>query len=945
VSTINFENSGIVPAHKYTFPNTRVLSVLSLGVLFATFTTQGLAAPVSPTNYADPMVGTAGHGHTFPGAALPFGMVQLSPDTRTETWDGCSGYLYSDSTIQGFSHTHLSGTGGGSLGDIMVMPEVGPVQWEAGTPGNGYASGFSHKQETAHPGYYKVYLQDPKVTAEMTATDRTGFHRYTFPATDQAHIIVDLGHGIQSSTVDTSVKLENDMTISGYRKANGWGGERTVFFVAEFSRPFSTFALQQNGQVLPDGTPSASGGTVKAMVGYTTKTAEQIMVKVGISATSVAGARKNLDAENTGWDFDGIRTAASKAWDKALGDVQIDTPDTHVKRTFYTNLYLSMIAPSLFDDVDRAHMGFDHKVHTNATFDNYTTFSLWDTYRAEHPLLNIIQPARAHDMVQAMLAQKRELGWHTTPIWPLWANETWCMIGYHSVDVIADAYMKGLAGPDKEAAYQDLKDTAMQGGEIGDYQRLGYVPSKSGAQATSKTIEYSYDDWCLAKMAESLGHKADADMFYKRALSYYNLFDRKVAFERGRKADGTWRAHFDPIGLIGDEYTEADAWQYAFGAQQDVPGMIRLYGGDTGFVNRLDAMFAASPKIRTNIPDITGLIGQYSQGDEQCHHVAYLYDYAGAPSKTQRWVREIMRREFSDAVDGECGNVDCGQMSAWYVFSAIGFYPVNPDSDVYAIGSPAVAKAVLHLDKKVYGGRTFTVVAKDNSPTNVYIQSATWDGKPYDKTYVTYKQITGGGTLALTMGPRPSPTWGKSSASRPPATIPAAIRYPTLPPPSVNQMATFKLPIHVACGTDDPIGNWLPDPNMLEGSTNRSGHSVDIAGVPGAAPEAVYQSELYGDDFTYAFPVPKGKKYTVRLHFAEVFDNGPGERIENVAVNGATVLPNFEIYKAAGGMNKAVVKEFTGVTAPKGVVKIRVSTTAASPDKNAKISGIEVLPE
>jgi predicted alpha-1,2-mannosidase len=825
------------------------------------------------------------------------------------------------------------------------MPAVGDVRLDAGTPGDGYVSRFSHKQEVAHPGYYKVFLQDPGVTAELTATERCGFHKYTFPATDNAHIVVDIDHGIQNGTRDSEVRVENSTTISGYRRSDGWGGDRIVYYVMQFSRPFDSYGLEKNGQRLPDGTADASDGKVKAFVSYKTKAGEAILVKVALSPTSVEAARRNLSAEIPGWDFNAVRMAAAKEWNRALGTVQAESPDPHVRRTFYTNLYLSYIAPTLYNDADGSYMGMDHKVHAAANFNNYTAFSLWDTYRAEQPLLAILQPQRENDIVNSLLAEYRENGQHTTPIWPLWGNETWCMIGYHSADVIADAYLKGFRGFDAEEAYQAIKDTAMQNRSgLSSYKTIGYVASRQGQQATSKTIEYSYDDWCIARMAQALGHDDDAKLFYKRAANYYNVFDRTSQFMRGRKADGSWRAAFDTRGMVGDEYTEADAWQYAFGIQQDVPGMIKLYGGDEGFVKKLDALFTMDSVVHTGIPDISGLIGQYSQGDEQCHHVAYLYDYAGQPSKTQYWTRQAMEREYQDTPAGECGNVDCGQMSAWYVFSAMGFYPVNPDSGVYAIGSPALSRIVLHLDTKQYGGRTFTMIAANNSAKNVYIQSATWNGKPYNKTYLTYKQITGGGVLRLVMGPKPNLSWGTSAESRPPSTMPAGFEYPALPDPFVQKIVSLSLPIRVACGSDDPVDDFVPDPNMLDGSTAQSDEHVDTS-VPGAAPARVYQYERYASDFTYHFPVPKDKSYTVRLHFAEIFDNTPGERVENVAVNGKTVLPNFDIITAAGGMHKAVVKSFTGVKPDaSGNIAVRISATPNSPDQNAKISAIEILP-
>jgi len=917
-----------------------VSAVLSAG-LFAASSVLQAAAP-SPVDSVDPFIGTDGHGHVFPGAARPFGMAVLSPDTRTETWDGTSGYHYTDQTILGFSHTHLSGTGGGCLGDIMVMPTVGDIHLDAGQPGNGYMSRFSHKSEEAHPGYYKVFLEDPKVTAELTATERCGIHRYTFPASDAAHIVLDLNHGIQNGATDSQAKVENSTTISGYRKSNGWGGSRIIYYVMQFSRPFESYGFQKNGQRLPDGTTDASGGPIQGFVTYKTKANETILIKVGISGTSLDGARKNLNTEIPGWDFDGVRRTAAQDWNRNLSTAQIETPDPHLRRTFYTNLYLSYIQPSLYNDADGTYRGMDHQIHTDAKFQNYTTFSLWDTYRAEHPLLTILQPGRVDDMINTLLTQSQQSGIHSTPIWPLWDNETWCMIGYHSVDVMAEAYLKGFRGFDAEAAYKAMREAALRDG---DYHKLGYVASQNGAGATSRTIEYSIDDWSVAKMAEALGHDDDARMFYKRAANYYNVFDRSSGFQRGRKADGSWRSPFDAIGLINDEYTEANAWQYAFGAQHDVPGMISMYGGDAPFVQKLDTMFSMSSKTRTSIPDITGLIGQYAQGDEQCHHVAYLYNYAGQPYKTQQHVRQIMDMEYSDTPGGECGNVDCGQMSAWYIFSALGFYPVNPSSGVYVIGSPVVNKAVLHLDSKQYGGRAFTMIAENNGPKNIYVQSATWNGKPYNKTWFTHGQLTGGGTLKLVMGPKPNAAWGSDPAARPPATMPSGFVYPVLPAPAEDKIVKLEVPIRVVCGSDEPVGNFVPDPNMLDGLTNHTDAAVEAAS-PNAAPAAVYQSERYGNDFTYELPVPTDRSYTVRLHFAEVFDKDAGQRLQNVEINGATVLSNFDIIATAGGTHKAVVRGFIGVKPDaSGKILIRVSSAADSPDKNAKLSALEILPE
>jgi predicted alpha-1,2-mannosidase len=872
-------------------------------------------------------------------------LVKLSPDTRTDDWDGCSGYHYDDSTIIGFSHTHLSGTGCGGLGDIMLMPTVGSLHLDSGTPGAGYVSRFSHSTEVAKPGYYKVFLQDPGVTAELTATARTGFHRYTFPASAASHIIIDLNHGIQSNTENTGVTVENSTTLSGYRTSGGWGGDRTVYYVMQFSRPFTSFGIQQNGHMLPDGAASAPNGVVKAYVTYSTKAGDAILVKVGISGTSVDGARKNLAAENPGWDFDAVRNAATKQWNDILRPVEAESSDPHILRTFYSNMYLAYLEPTLYNDVDGAYKGMDHKIHTGAKFQNYTTFSIWDCYRAENPLLDILQPNRVDDIVSTFLAQYQQLGQHTLPIWPLWDNETWCMIGYHSADIIADAYLKGFRGFDAEAAYQAMRDTAMQGRNgLDSYKARGYVASQPGAQATSKTLEYSYDDWCIARMAQALGHEGDAKMFYARAANYYNVYDKTSDFFRGRKDGGTWRTPFDTIGLVNDEYTEADAWQYAFAIQQDLPGLIKLYGGDKAFNDKMDVMFDMSSTIHTGIPDISGRIGQYSQGDEQSHHVAYLYDYSGEPYKTQMRARQVTKEEYQDTPAGQCGNTDCGQMTAWYVFSAMGFYPVNPDSNVYMIGSPVLSKVVVHLDRAKYHGHTFTVVAENNSPANVYIQSATWNGKPYNRAWITYQQISGGGTLKFVMGPKPNTSWAASPSELPPATMPAGFQYPALPTPASNKVVVLPVPIRVVCGGEDAVGDFVPDPNMVEGGTSSDHRNIDTS-APNSAPAGVYESERYGSDFTFKYPVQKDNTYTVRLHFAELFDPQPGMRIENVAINGKIVLSNFEIYKAAGGLNKAVVKTFTGIQpTAKGDIEIHITATPDSPDQNAKISGLEILP-
>jgi predicted alpha-1,2-mannosidase len=918
---------------------TRILlaALLAPGLLAA----RAWALP-NPVDEPLPLVGTADHGHTYPGATAPFGMVQLSPDTPIEGWDGCSGYHYSDSAIVGFSHTHLSGTGCGCLGDILLMPATGEIVFDP----KGYASPFSHAREKVTPGDYRVFLDGPQVAVELTATARCGFHQYTFPASESAHFILDLEHGVGNRAVETSLTVENGDTVSGSRVSEGWGGRRAVYFVMRFSKPFSSVALERDGSRLPADAREGAGRSIKAAFNYSTTANETILVKVALSGTGIEGAHKNLAAEIPGWGFEAVRAATLAQWKNALETVQAESFDPHLRETFYANMYLSFLAPDLFNDVDGSYRGMDHTNHPGEGFQNYTTYSLWDTYRAENPLLILLQPRRVDDMIQSLLAEYRQLGQHTTPIWPLWGNETWCMIGYHSVAVIADAYLKGFRGFDAETAYQALRDTAMQDRNgLRSYKELGYVASKPGEQATSRTIEYAYDDWCLARMAESLGYTDDARMFYQRAANYRNLFDGTTRFFRGRKAGGAWRSPFVTNALVGDEYTEADAWQYAFGVQQDVPGMIALYGGDQPFIEKLDSLFTADSTIQTTIPDISGLIGQYSQGDEQCHHVAYLYDYAGAPFKTQQRIRQVMATLYNDTPAGQCGNADCGQMAAWYVFSALGFYPMNPDSGVYAIGSPVVTKAVMRLDPGKYHGHKFTVLAKNNSAANIYIQSASLNGQPLNRAWITHQELTNGGTLRLVMGPNPNPAWGSAPEDRPPATMPADFHYAPPPAPASDKPVAMFLPIRIICGNDEPAGDFLPDPNIYSGAQNHRDASIDL-NVPNAAPAAVYQSERYGKDFAHCFSVPARRLYHVRLHFAEIFDDGAGQRVENIQINERTVLPNLDVFSAAGGMNKALVRDFEHIAPDaNGNIVVRVSAAPGSPDQNAKINGIEILEE
>ncbi|RYG65765.1 hypothetical protein EON80_16715, partial [bacterium] len=595
-----------------------------------------------------------------------------------------------------------------------------------------------------------------------------------------------------------------------------------------------------------------------------------------------------------------------------------------------------------FNDVDGTYRGADRKNHPG-TFQNYTTFSLWDTFRAQHPLLTILTPNRVPDLVNSMVALYKERDAKEMPVWTLWGNETGTMIGYHSAPVVVDAYLKGFKGFDPEEAFQALKATALDGRNgQDDYAKYGYVVSGGKAnQSISRTLEFAFDDWCIAKLAESLGHKEDAELFYKRSSNFMNVYDSNTGFMRGRRADGSWRRPFNPKQHNWADYTEANAWQYHWSVMHDAPKLVSIMGGDKAFIDRMEMMFNEKEDVMTNIPDITGLIGQYAHGNEPVHHAAYLYNYAGAPYKTQMRVRQIISEFYNDTPVGAPGNNDCGQMSAWYVFSALGFYPVNPTEGVYVIGSPTVSKATLRLDKSI-GGKTFTVIADNNSDKNIYVQSVTLNGKPLANSWFTHKELLAGGTLHFKMGPNPNLTWGLARENRPPSGMPAGFNYPALPAPSTAVKTNWTLPIKVAPGSDNPIGAFQPDFDTEDGATNGNGNKIDVS-APNAAPEQVYQSERYGSDISYTYPVPAGSAYTVRLHFAEIFGAGPGQRVENISINGKVMLPNFDI-AAEAGENKALVKEFAAITPDaKGNIVIRVTAAPGAADQNAKISGIEIF--
>jgi predicted alpha-1,2-mannosidase len=727
----------------------------------------------SAVEEVNPMIGTAEHGHVYPGATVPFGMVQLSPDTRDSTWDGSSGYHYSDSSILGFTHNHLTGTGCADLGNVLLMPTVGGLKLTPGAqPGEGYRARFSHEDEIARPGYYSVYFPDAKLKVELTATARAGFHRYTFPANAEGHVVVDLQHGVGNKVIEAQLTIEDNHTASGYRRSDGWGGGKVYFFVLEFSRPFDSAGVAQGDKDVAG--KQTTGKETKGHFDFKTKAGEKILVRVGLSTVSVEGARKNLQAEIANWNFDAVAKAASKEWEKALSVLQVETPDNNLRQTFYTALYHTLVAPTLLSDVDGQFRGPDEKVHQAKGYDYYTELSLWDTFRAENPLLTLTQPARVNDFVKTMLDHFKIFGQNTLPVWPEGGKETWCMIGNHAIPVITEAYLKGFRGYDaNEALAAMIASTDKNREQLDHYRNLGYIPKGSGGQTVSKVLEYAYDDACIARLAKELGKNDVAEKYAKRSQNWENVFDPATGFMRGKNADGSWVTPFgekEQNSINFDEYTEANAWQYNFHVLHNVPGLIAKLGGDEKFAARLDEMFDTKLTIPNlaSIPDVTGVIGMYAHGNEPDQHNPYLYDYAGQPWKTQTRVRQVANLLYSNTPGGICGNDDCGQTSAWYVFSALGFYPVDPASGIYALGSPLVDKVTLKLDSKFAKGRSFTVIAKNNSANNPFIQSATLNGQPITRSWISHEEITRGGKLVLVMGPQPNKGFGTAPQDRPP---------------------------------------------------------------------------------------------------------------------------------------------------------------------------------
>ncbi len=776
---------------------------------------QGLSPFPNRSNLVRPIIGTGWHGHTFPGATAPFGLVQLSPDTagpdeatgrnrgqawNSYFWDHCGGYHYPDTTIIGFSHTHISGTGGVGLGDVLIMPMVEGRNWNwnAGMPGqeheaqlaalgadsgwvsrggnHGYCSSFSHQQEVVRAGYYSVYLQTPQIKAELTATTRCGMHRYTYPVLPddtRRGLILNLVHGLGDRVYHAELNIESHNRISGKRYTHGWAKNKQVYFVIESSQPFVTADVMMEGKIHAATNGDRFSGTeIKAIFSHDHNRAP-LVIRVGISCTSIDGARKNLAAEMPHWNFDTVTAAASAQWNQALAVLDAQFSNSELSQTFYTSTYHGMMGPATFNDVDGTYRGEDRKNHRNPGFTNYTTISIWDIYRSEFPLIMLTQPQRTNDIINTTLVDYRQLNRNALPMWPLWGNETWSMMGFHVVAMITGAYVRGFRGYDVEAVYAAMRDTAMVGTTANNNRALqeqfrtrGYVASVPGAQCVSHTLDFAYDYWCVGAMAELLGKHDDAKMFYRLGQNYKNLFDPQTGFMRGKLRNGQWRQPFRPDeDYTSHDYAESDAWQATFNVMQDVQGLIDLYGGDGNFIAKLDAFFTAPSHVNKFDVDITGMVGQDAQGNEPSNHIPYLYPFAGAAWKTQYWIRKVLAL-YNNTPNGIPGNDDIGQTSSCFTLGAMGFYPVNAATGVYVIGSPLVNRAKINNPAT---GTTFSIIADNNSPENCYIQSAKLNGKELTRSWFTHADIVAGGELYFRMGHKPNKEWAAAKADRPPS--------------------------------------------------------------------------------------------------------------------------------------------------------------------------------
>jgi predicted alpha-1,2-mannosidase len=767
------------------------------GIGLAATLLAALSAGASEPGYSDVdvFIGTGPDGHTFPGATVPFGMVQLSPDSWIgyfkQSYSHAAGYRHDDGTIQGFSHTHFSGAGHSDLGDVLVMPvsgdEVKLDPGEADKPGSGYRSRFSHDDEAGQPGYYAVTLSDYGIRAELTATARVGLHRYSFPAGKPAHLLIDLRQSIYNypgKVLWSRLRLRPDGTLTGFRETRGWAPDRKLFFAMRFSQaptghefynredPAPVYKGFRGPGDTPAELPIIEGRGLEGQIDFG-PLAGPLLVKVAISSVGEDGAIANLDAEAPAFDFDGTRSAARHAWEDALSSMRFEGPEP-MRKTLYTSLYHALLAPSLAADVDGRYRGPDNEVHKAEGFTFVSSFSLWDTYRAEQPLMTLIQPERrTADTVNSLIASQEESPFGILPVWQYQGQETWCMIGYHAVPEIADAIVKGIKGFDTGRAMKAMVASATYApyGHLGDYMKLGYVPIDKDGEAVSKTVEYAFDDWTIARAAKALGDEATAATFDRRATNWRTVFDKKTGFVRPKLANGTWREPFDPARAGNDSgFTEGNSWQYSWYEPQDIGGLIGLLGGDKALVGKLDAMFDAKvdPAQYADVEDMAGMIGQYVHGNEPSHHMAYLYDYAGQPWRTAERLKQIVDSQYRPTPDGLVGNDDLGQMSAWMIFTGIGFYPVAPASNEYVIGRPFIDRAVLKLPN----GKLFTVTAEGVSDANPYVGKVLLNGKPLSRSFIRHEEILAGGELHFVMQAAPNKNWATRREDRPFTTTP-----------------------------------------------------------------------------------------------------------------------------------------------------------------------------
>lgn len=744
-------------------------------------------------DYVNPIIGTNGMGHTFPGACVPFGLVQLSPDTDTiphnvngeyqkDVYKYCAGYQYSDSTIVGFSHTHLSGTGHSDLGDLLIMPSVGELKLNPGRaafPEEGYRSRYSHSTEHASAGYYEVMLEDYQIKAQLTATPRVGIHKYTYPSAD-GRVILDLNHSIynyEGKVLWSNLRVENDTLLTGYRITSGWARTNYTYFAISFSQPIKNYGYVDKNKPLYMGFwrrfdlnrnfPEMTGRSLVSYFNFDTSKEKELIVKVALSAVSTEGALKNLNAETAGRSFEQIVSEAATAWNEKLNLFEIEGTEDQ-KAMFYTSLYHTMINPSVYMDVDGAYRGLDHNVHQAEGFTNYTIFSLWDTYRAEHPFLNLVAPVQNADMVQSMIKHQQQSVHKMLPIWSLMGNENWCMSGYHAVPVLADALVKKVFA-DKESALKSMIETSNVEyyDHLDDYKKLGYIPFEESSTAVSSTLEFSYDDWAIYQTALLAGKEDVAKEYYARALNYRNVFDRKRGFACPRDAKGNFKIDFDPLQTHGEGFIEGNSWNFSFHVPHDVYGIMDLMGGEAVFLDRLNKLFEMHlpKKYYEKNEDITeeGLIGGYVHGNEPSHHIPYLYAWTSQPWRTQYWTREIVDRMYRNDINGLGGNDDCGQMSAWYMFTVMGFYPVCPGTDQYVLGAPYFSYLKLHLPN----GKTLEIKAPGVSDSRRYVQSLLINGKKYEKLYITHADLLKGGVWEFKMSASPNKKRGQKAEDKP----------------------------------------------------------------------------------------------------------------------------------------------------------------------------------